>query len=120
MRRSRRRIAAASIRTATWALQNRRLENQSGAFIATSHSHHAARTRSFCALDHAANFLQVFFANAARFHEMDEKGLGGAVEKAIHEFADHFANDLLFAARGTIDVSAIEKPFFQIALGFED
>src|SRR5580693_329756 len=51
---------------------------------------------------------------------MDEQRLGGAVENAIHKFADHAADDLMFRARGAIDESAILPALFQVALSFEN
>jgi hypothetical protein len=64
--------------------------------------------------------LQIFFAQLARFQEINEERLCGAIEDAIYEFADHAANNFGFSMRGTIDEGTILTAFFQKALGFKD
>ena len=51
---------------------------------------------------------------------MDEQRLRGTVENAIHEFAEHSADDLILGVRGAVNERAILAAFFQIALGFEN
>ena len=80
----------------------------------------AGRKLSFAFLDHAHNFLQVFFAKTARFDEVDEERFSRAVKNAINEFADHAADDLILGMRGAIKEGAILAALLQVALGFED
>jgi hypothetical protein len=75
---------------------------------------------SFAFLDHANYFLQVFFAKAARFDEVDEERFGRAIENTINEFADHAADDLILGLRGAVKEGAILAALFEIALGLED
>ena len=58
------------------------------------------RKISLAFLDHANYFLQVFFAKAARFDEVDEERFGRAIKNTINEFTDHAADDLILGLRG--------------------
>jgi hypothetical protein len=51
---------------------------------------------------------------------MDEERLGGAIEDAVDEFAEHAADNLVFGVRGAVEKSAVLAALFQIAFGFED
>ena len=95
-------IAAASTSSATWALQKARLENHSGMFMATSvlQTSLDLRKAHFVSSIMRRIALQIFFTNVARFDEMDEQRLGGAVEHAIDKFADHAADDLVLRCAG--------------------
>jgi hypothetical protein len=40
------------------------------------------------------DLIEVLFREVVLFDEVDEEGLGGAVEDAVDELADHLADDL--------------------------
>ena len=112
------RSAAVETRRATWILQKTTFENHRG--ISIDDSFTPSQGLSFAFLDHTDNLLQIFFAKAARFDEMDEQRLGRAIENAIDEFPDHAANDLVFRMRRAVKEGAVLAALFEIALGFED
>ena len=54
------------------------------------------------------------------FDEVDEQGLGGSVEDAIDEIADHGGDHLTFGLGGAVDVGAIDLLAIEVAFMFQD